>query len=101
MEKERLIIDLILQDLRHNQLLSGLEGLGLEVNKIHYLSILEIVSQLMKVPDKISDDWGALYIEYMNQAIHYKIMTSTKIETLVPLAETCYVQLRKLIDKES
>lgn len=99
MKNERLIINLIQQDLKHNQLLSGLERIGLDGSDFHYLRILDIVSELMKVPEQISDDWGKLYIKFMEQAIQYK-MTS-RGETLKPLAEVCYNQLNALIETKS
>ena len=101
MEKELLIIDLILQDLKHNQLLTGLEKIGLNGSDTHYLGILEIVFQLMKVPEQIANDWGELYVKFMNQAIHYEITSSTKKETLKPLAEVCYRQLKVLIKDQN
>ncbi len=100
MKNEQLIINLILQDLKHNQLLLGLEKIGLNVNDTHYLSILEVVFQLMKVPEQTLDDCGALYLNFMDQAIQYKMSDTVKQDTLKPLAEVCYRQLRGLIDME-
>jgi len=39
----------------------------------------------MSVPKAVEDDWGDMYLSYMQQAIQYKI--TSKGETLKPLAE--------------
>ncbi len=98
MKNERLIINLILQDLKHNQLLSGLKKIGLEASDSHYLDILEIVAELMGVPKNLADDWGTLYVGFMNQAIYSETTKARKSEALKSFAKVCYGQLKQLIE---
>lgn len=96
MKNKDLIISLIHQDLKHNQLISGLENLGLDGEEVHCLSVLEIVFKLMKIPEgEISDKWGELYSNFIEEAQNYSI--TSKGETLIPLAESCYLQLKDLV----
>ncbi len=98
MKNKELIINLIQQDLKHNQLTAGLRRIGLEGDDIFYLGILELVAQLMKVPNElcIGDRWNETYISFMDEAIHFEI--TDRSDSLRPLAEICYRQLKALID---
>lgn len=96
MDNKNLIIQLIQQDLKHNQLLSGLEAIGLESYHIHSLQIIDVVSKLMQVSASIIDDWDETYLELMQQASLYQI--TARGETLKPLAEVCYQQLKAMMD---
>ena len=94
---KELVISLIQQDLKHCQLVSGLEGLGFDSGGIHSLEILEIVSKLMDVPKgRVSDEWGQVYHDFMEQAVHYKIVHRS--ESLRSLAESCYSKLFNLLE---
>ena len=85
---EELIIILILQDLKHNQLTYGLQKLCLEP-EIHCLEIIEVVAQLMGIEkEKISDQFREIYYSFLKQAPDIKI--SANGEELKPLAEKCY-----------
>ena len=85
---EELIITLILQDLKHNQLTYGLEKLSLKPG-IHCLDIIEVVAQLMGIPkEEISEQFREIYYSFLKQAIEIKI--SANGEELKPLAEKCY-----------
>ena len=55
MEREELIVKLIAQDIKHNQLINGLEELGLTDNETYTLDIVSIVLSLMNLQptDKI------------------------------------------------
>ena len=90
-----LIIKLILQDLKHNQLVCGLEKLGLDGAGLHSLEVLEIVSGLMKVPEPLSDGWGAIYVKCMEESVNYKI--TDRGEALKPLANRCFKLLMACI----
>lgn len=95
MENKELIINLIQQDLKHNQLLLGLKNIGLGRGDLHYLRILDIVCKLMDVPEgDIADRWGAVYSSIMEDAINYEITSSG--ESLRSLAEACYSQLKAI-----
>lgn len=99
MEKEELIIKLIQQDLKHCQLLFGLNKIGLEGDFLHYLGILSIVQDLMDVKDDGSfkmDRTSDAYMHFMYQCLDFPI-TNDGIE-LMPLAEECYQDLKEIID---
>ena len=99
MKANNLIVNLIQQDLKHHQLISGLEGIGLSGGDIHCLRILEIVADLMNVPKgKLKDRWSNVYLYHMEEAIHYDI--TSRGEELRPLAERCYKQLVLLLGGE-
>ena len=51
MESKKLIIALIQQDLKHSQLILGLDDLGLEASDKHSLEMFDIVANLMQVPE--------------------------------------------------
>ena len=58
MSDKELIINLIQQDLKHSQLVLGLDELGMEASDKHCLEILDIVANLMKVPEgNVEYDW--------------------------------------------
>ena len=96
MKSQTLIISLIHQDLKHNQLLHGLEQIGLDGSEVHFLGIMEIVAELMNVPPgKVNDDWGKMYIELMKEAINFEI--TSKGEALQPFANKCYEQLKTVL----
>ncbi|MEZ4936525.1 MAG: hypothetical protein R2799_02925 [Crocinitomicaceae bacterium] len=61
MDRE-LIIRLIEQDIKHNQLINGFNNIGLIVSEDHHLNIVGIVSDLM---GKTSDDWFDHYHKTM------------------------------------
>ncbi|MEX2568239.1 MAG: hypothetical protein WD431_19995 [Cyclobacteriaceae bacterium] len=52
-----LLIELILQDLKHNQLILGLDRLNLDAGYCHFLGILDLIKRLMGVPEELSDDF--------------------------------------------
>lgn len=59
MSNKELIISLIQQDLKHSQLIVGLDRLGLEASERHCLQLLEVVAHLMRVPEGNTElDWG-------------------------------------------
>ena len=98
MKNKDLIIDLIQQDLKHNQLIASLQKIGLEAREQHCLGILEIVAKLMKVPEgKVDDLWGAAYASFMGQVGCYDMDGNS----LRLLAEVCYRQLKTILDDES
>lgn len=98
MGNKQLIIRLIQQDLKHCQLLFGLDKIGLDGNDKHHLQILDIIYDLMKVPQSIEFEWGATYQNYMKQALLLEIGNADT--HLKPLAELCYKHLRMLVNCE-
>jgi hypothetical protein len=97
MALDELIIELILQDLKHNQLVVGLERLNLDVGYCHYLGILELIQKLMGVSDGSMDDFSATYMGYMQRCMEYPISQSG--EELRELARECYKSLREKEEK--
>ena len=88
MNNKNLIVLLIQQDLKHNQLVEALWKAGLNAN-IHALQISDIVASLMGMrEEEISDQWTEIYFSFLDQAHCYKI--SEMAEDLKPLAEECY-----------
>ena len=97
MKNKELLIDLIQQDLKHNQLIIGLDKIGLEGSEMHNLRILEMVAKLMKVPKTLQEDWTNAYMLCMEESVNYQI--TNRGESLKPLAEVCYNRLKQLIKK--
>lgn len=89
MESKSLIISLIQQDLKHNQLILGLERLDFSSEK-HPLP--EIIAGLMNIPpDKISDQWYDIYFSFLEKAAALKITETGN--NLEELAEECFEML--------
>ena len=70
MEREK-IVALILEDLKHNQLLNGLDSIGFTDNNRYTLSIDTIVADMMGYSKgKIPDKWLSLYQSAMLDIPH-------------------------------
>lgn len=92
MENEALIIRLIQQDMKHHQLVAGLEHIGLNSDGIHYLQLMDIIAELMNTPkDKTGEEWYKVYLRFMNDVLNYPVNDNGK--GLKILAELCYWQL--------
>ena len=100
MSNEDIIIGLIQMDMKHNQLVSGLEAIGLDGDGLFELGALEIISKLMEVPEgEIDDRLSTMYTGFLKEAAKYKI--SYRSESLRPLAELAYRQIRAIVDYET
>ncbi len=98
-KRKELIINLIQQDLKHSQFIMSLDKLGLRASDFHHLNTLEIVSELMGVPEgDISFRWGAFYHNYIGTSVELGTLTSLK--SFRPAAESCYRQLKGVLDYE-
>lgn len=98
MSNKELIISLIQQDLKHNQLILGLDELGLATSDKHCLEILDIVASLMQVPEgDIEFDWCRLYVTYMAESKKLGVTHTT--ETMKPFAEACYDGLVEIVSR--
>ncbi len=96
MKNEELIIRLIQQDMKHSQMLSALESIGLSAEGTYYLGLQEIIGKLMKVPeDDTSERWNILYLDFMDEASHLEQVSRS--DSLRPLAEKCYSKLQELL----
>ncbi|WP_226334505.1 hypothetical protein [Echinicola marina] len=72
-QKDELIIKLIHQDLKHNQLVQGLNNLDLDAGHRHHLGIMDLVKRLMEVPEHLENDFLDTYMSYMGRCIDYPI----------------------------
>lgn len=100
MKTKELIISLIQQDLKHTQLVVGLDNVGLEASDKHHLQILEIIAKIMQVPEgNIEDNWGQVYYRLLQEAKYFQI-THTH-DSLREYAVLCYRQLKLFIEIES
>jgi hypothetical protein len=63
MEREK-IITLLVEDLKHNQLLNGLESIGLTDNGRYLLSLDRYIAQLMGF-ETLPDEWQDVYQQSM------------------------------------
>ncbi len=99
MEKRKLIIQLIQHDLKQNQLVSGLEKLGLDAT-VHHSHMLEIVGELMEKPQDLPtvELWCETYLWFLEQSSTYEITSSG--ENLNALAIACYRSLYGIIKEE-
>lgn len=95
---KQLIIELIAQDMKHEQLIDGFYKLGFS-SDLHGLNISGVVAELLGIKEEnISWDWFEIYMDFLGQAKHYEITSTGK--NLRPLAETCYLFLKLHLDKE-
>jgi len=100
MTQKDLIISLLQQDLKHSQLVMGLDRLGLEASERHCLQLLDIIANLMQVPEgHVEFDWGKLYITYMAESVEFEIDCTT--DSLKAYAETCYDELLGVLKREN
>jgi hypothetical protein len=98
MSNKELIISLIQQDLKHSQLIVGLDQLGLEASERHCLQLLDIVANLMQVPEgTVEFDWGSVYITYMAECKGIEVEYTA--DSLRPYAEYCYNDLCEILNQ--
>ncbi|AGA76675.1 hypothetical protein KZP23_01910 [Echinicola marina] len=93
-QNDELIRELIRQDLKHNQLVKGLDNLDLDAGHRHHLGIMDLVKRLMEVPEHLENDFLDTYMGYMDRCLDYPI--SSLGEELRVLAEEGYEGLNKL-----
>lgn len=98
MGNKQLIVRLIQQDLKHCQFLNELNRVGLGGNDKHDLALLDIIYDLMNVPQSIEIDWGQVYAQYVHAAKKYPITEAS--DSLRPLAKKCYKHLKCIVDLE-
>ena len=95
MNKDLLIVDLILQDLRHMQLIYGLEAIGLTEEGFYSLDLCFCIAELMGVRGEESiDKLYKVYRVHIEKCRDLEITCSR--ENLRTLAKECYQQLKKL-----
>ncbi len=95
MTQKQLIISLIQQDLKHSQLVLGLDQLGLDASDNHCLELLDIIAELMKVPEgEMEIVWEKKYVSLMAEAGQFDAKDTRA--TLRAYAEECYGELRRV-----
>jgi hypothetical protein len=98
MKKKQLILQLLIQDMRHYQLIHLLKKKGMNTD-LHYLEIVTLVGNLMGAsPGKLSDLFVGLYMSFMEEAAFYKI--TGRGENLQILAEHGYGMLKCCLEIE-
>ncbi|GAB5418847.1 MAG: hypothetical protein Crog4KO_01720 [Crocinitomicaceae bacterium] len=65
MQNKELIISLIEHDLKHHQLVTGLDNIGLEAFDKHLLELFDVIYDLMELPESAESKWGKTYTKYM------------------------------------
>lgn len=89
---EEVIKELILADLRHSQLIFGLEALQLAPMDYHFLSLYQLIASWMGFrTDEELDSFMEIYQSYMYKSTSYPV--SQHGLDLKPLAEECYEAL--------
>ena len=93
---KNIIIHLIQQDLRHNQLLRGLEKLQLHCGECYELDIRRSIALLMGLPNgRIPDRFLQLYDTLMSECLH--LPPDEHPEAFRQLAVYCYEQLYQIV----
>lgn len=98
MQNKELIISLIQQDLKDHQLIASLENLIAVGKEKHHLELLNVVQELMDVPESAEVDWGKTYCNYMGLASWFPLEPTS--DGLRNQAEMCYSHLEAIIDVE-
>jgi len=92
---EHLVIQLLIQDMKHEQLIRGMQSLGFNSN-VHGSNISTIVAGLMGIKeDDISWEWMDVYMSFIKQATNYEITDTGS--SLQQLANTCYSCLLEIV----
>ncbi|MEB2774997.1 hypothetical protein SYJ56_06750 [Algoriphagus sp. D3-2-R+10] len=95
MNKDLLIEELILQDLRHIQLIYGLEAIGFNEESFHSLELSYCIAELMGMRgDEIFDRFFGVYWDQIEKCKELEMTYSR--ENLRPLAKECHLALKKL-----
>ena len=100
MTTKDLIIALLAQDLKHSQLILGLDDLGLSASDKHSLEIFDIIATLMQVPKgHIEANWARIYLTYMSNCREVEIDHTTA--PMLPYAISCYDDLNEVLLSKS
>lgn len=92
---DELIEELIMQDLRHMQLIYGLESIGFTEDGYHDLELSYIIAELMGMRgEELIDPFFSLYWDQIEKCKEYE-MTYDR-ENLRPLAKEMYLRLKEL-----
>jgi hypothetical protein len=90
---ETLIKELILADLRHSQLIFGLEALQLAPMDYHFLNLYQLIANWMGFrSDEELDTFMEIYQSYMYKSTSFPV--SQHGMNLKPLVDECFLALR-------
>jgi hypothetical protein len=88
---KHIVIQILIQDMKRQQLIIGLNKLGFQSN-IHGSDLCAVVAELMGIhSEEISWEWFDCYMDFLGHAGDYQVTGDGK--NLLPLAEICYVNL--------
>ena len=90
MTTEELIIQLIQQDMKHQQLVEHICKAGFD-SHMHELDIPNMIAELMGMKDA-PDHWMEIYVRCMGRTMHYPI--SGRSEIFREPATECYILLK-------
>jgi hypothetical protein len=97
MNNKDLIIQILRQDLRYNQLLLGLESLEIDLRDHYDITCNRIVSNLMGISDdSVPEQWWDLYTKLMEESINEPI--SKEGDAMLRMAEYCYAKLLSFVE---
>lgn len=97
---DQLIIELILIDLQHNQLMIKLREIMLDDQDEHSLYIMPVVEELMGgMYINVADEFETIYSYHMSQFYDFSDFVSRT--DLRPLAVECFKELKELMDEKS
>lgn len=83
-----LIIQILIADMKHEQLLEGLQKLGFS-SELHGSGLSSVVAELVGLEKKsIPEEWFDTYMQFLQQATHLPVTGNG--ENLRPLAEAGY-----------
>lgn len=88
---------LILQDMRHYQLILLLERLqlpGVDIEN-HHLDLAGVLAQLLGLPRaQVPDAWMDVYLQYLSRAAEFPITGNGA--PLRALAEACFAEMQRM-----
>lgn len=88
----KLILRLLLEDIKHNQLINGLESIGLSDNDRYVTNLDIIIGELMGYgKSEIPDDWLSAY-----HAVMMNVLPELEEEQCLELATNLYRELLKV-----
>ena len=100
MNKDLFIEELILQDLRHMQLIYGLEAIGFNEEGFYNLELSASIAELMGAGDDESIDlFNSVYWENIKKCKDLDMVFLG--ENLRPLAKECYLELKRQLDSDA
>jgi len=91
MDTEELIIQLIQQDMKHQQLVEYMLKAGFE-SYMHELDIPNMIAELMGMKD-VPDEWMEIYVQCTARTVHYSITGNS--EVFREPATACYMLLKE------